>query len=155
MILETLTLGLSLYTWHPDNYNDIPELRLNNRTPGAYIRTDDFTVAVFRNSWGETSVLGAVNYQAGPFDFMVGAATGYQKKTVSLPCTRAMYTTHGMDVPDHMPAYGCTIWTGNTNALLRPMVGVSYKVPFEVLGVAPRVSFLGNAFNIGVEYKFK
>jgi hypothetical protein len=154
MILEAFTIGLSLYTWHPANSNDIPELRLNNNTPGVYLRNDDFTVAVFENSWGRTSVLGALNYRAGPFDFMVGAATGYQYEHIPIPCSPALYQQHGMRVPEYLGT-GCTGTIGSTNAVLRPMVAVSYKVPFELLGVAPRISFMGNALNIGVEYKFK
>jgi hypothetical protein len=155
MILEAFTIGLSLYTWHPANSNDIHELRLNNNTPGVYVRNDDFTVAVFENSWGKTSIMGALNYRAGPFDFMVGAATGYQYEKVSIPCSPALYQQHGMRVPEYLASYGCTGTMGTTNAVLRPFVAASYRVPFEVLGAAPRISFMGNALNVSVEYRFK
>ena len=154
MILEAFTIGLSLYTWHPANSNDIPELRLNNNTPGVYIRNDDFTVAVFRNSYGRTSVMGAMNWQAGPFDFSVGAATGYQYRTVSIPCSSTLYSHYGMSMPANY-TWGCTGTMGTTNAVLKPMVGVAYRVPIEILGVAPRISFMGNALNFSIEHKFK
>ena len=153
--LEAITIGLSIYTWHPANDNPVQALRLENNTPGIYARTDDFMVAVFRNSFGRTSVLGALNYKAGPFDFSIGAATGYQKRAVTIPCSAELFREHGMTPPRELPSYGCTGWMGSTTAVLKPMVAVSYRVPFEVMGVAPRVSFMGNALNLSIEATFK
>jgi hypothetical protein len=155
MILETFTVGLMLYTWHPANTNPIPELRLNNSTPGVYLRNDDFTVAVFRNSFGATSVMGGLNFRAGPFDFMLGAATGYQRRTVTIPCSAELFREHGREPPPFLPTWGCTGWMGDTSAVLKPMVAASYAPPIAILGLTPRITFTGNALNVSIEHSFK
>jgi hypothetical protein len=155
MILETFTVGLMLYTWHATQVTEIPELQTSNNTPGIYVRNDDFMVAVYRNSWGRNSLLGAFNFKAGPFDFMVGAATGYQYQTVDIPCSPTLYREHGREVPLWLPSYGCTGTKGSTGAVLKPMVAVSYAPPIAILGLTPRVSFTGSALNVSIEHSFK
>lgn len=154
MILESLTVGLMLYTYHPANNEPIPELQLNNNTPGFYVQSGHLIGAVFRNSFGRTSVMGGFVYRAGPFDLTLGAATGYQYKHVPIACSEYIFTSHGMTPPANPENYSCTGKTGTTNAVLRPMFGVGYSFP-EMMGVRPRITFLGKALNFSIEHTFK
>lgn len=118
-----------------------------NVNPGLYVRLDSgITAGVYRNTLGRTTVYGGYTFEWGPFGLTLGAATGYQKHAVPVPCERAHYV-------------GCTRIDGVSNAVLVPMVAPSVRLP-EVAGLTPRLSIIpglagsANVLHLSVERSF-
>lgn len=135
-MIEHIILGLSLYTWHtPQSYDCYP-CGLSNNTPGVYVIADDWTAGYVRNSLGHPAWYAGKVFHTAGLDFTIGAITGYQYKTTTGTCG-------GNSTP-------CRIVTGNTSAVLRPLVAVSYQFDWDE--IKPRVTLFGKGLHISVEY---
>jgi hypothetical protein len=156
LLASAITVGASLYTLHYPSEPYAEVTRLNNNTPGVYVRTDDWVVGVVRNSIERPSFYAALNWpvvtRIGRIDFSVGAITGYQFKVAtgysSCPLKHKeeyeRAREHGYDVQ-------CTAVVGFTNAVLRPLVTVSYVVPADFAGIKPRITLLGKGLHFSLE----
>lgn len=136
-MIESLILGLSLYTWHaPQDYACSP-CGLTNNTPGIYAIADGYTAGYVRNSLGRPSWYAGKVFSVSGLDFTVGAITGYQRKLSAGKCK-------------HGP---CTIERGTSDAVLRPLVNVSYQ--FDIGPIKPRLTLLGNAVHVSLEHEWR
>lgn len=135
-MIESLILGVSIYTLHGAAEVDCTPCKLRNNTPGLYVRSDDYTLGSVRNSYGRWSWYAGRTWHAGGLDFTVGAITGYQYRTQAGACGKY-----------HRP---CQVVNGETNAVLRPLVAASYV--FGTGPVRPRLSLLGKGLHLSVEF---
>jgi len=152
--LAAITVGVSLYTYHVPEERMAPALKLSNDTPGLYVRVDDWTVGTVRNSFERQSWYAAWNYDMpnSGLTFTVGAITGYQYRTLtgSNVCRKDWRLTE-YQVQHY--GYQCHHQYGQTNAVLRPLVAVSYV--FDTPYLQPRVSLLGKGIHFSIERSFK
>lgn len=133
-LLTGLVIGLHLASAHfpAKDYH-------NNENPGIYVRGVNWQVGTYLNTYRRQTFYAAYLHQLGPFELVVGAATGYQ--------TKCETTTHA----DGSWEKECR---GNNGGVLAPLVGLSYTAPFEVLGATPRVLFSYNIVHFTIERKF-
>jgi hypothetical protein len=138
-MLESIVLGLSLYTWHTPEQYDCSPCGMSNNTPGIYAIADGYTAGYVKNSLGRPSWYAGKIWSAGGLDFTVGAITGYQKQLSTGKCGKHHKT--------------CVIETGSTNAVLRPLVTASYQ--WDAGPLKPRLTLLGKGLHLSIEHKFK
>lgn len=69
------TIGVHTLTHHIDSHTG-----LNERNIGLYLRSDNWTVGGYRNSYRRTTLYAGYVLDYGPFSVTLGAATGYQRK---------------------------------------------------------------------------
>lgn len=106
---EPLTVGLHVGSVH------FPAKGQNNVNPGLYVRTGDWTIGAYHNSYRETTAYAAHKLTTlGPFDVVGGIAYGYQRHSVG-----------GREY-------------GASPGALAPMVGLTYAPSIRILGAQPR-----------------
>lgn len=158
-MLEAIALGVHLHTFHPwTDDKGFDALKTNDDTPGLYVKGEDWTAGVVRNSLKRVSFYAGYVWtlptppKYGQLDLTLGAISGYKYEVMHGPqaCSREVSAYHR----EH---YGNLCWVkqGKTKETIMPMVAVSYLAPIEVVGVQPRVSLFGKAVTLSVERKFK
>jgi hypothetical protein len=110
---EPLTIGVHLASVH------LPAHGQNNVNPGLYVRTGEWVVGGYHNSFRETTVYAARTLTTiGPFDLVGGVAYGYQRHKVG------------------NKTYGAS------PGALAPMAGLTYAPQVRVFGAQPRIWIL-------------
>lgn len=147
---EPIVVGLHLYTYHVPQEFECKACSVSNDTPGVYVVVQGFTAGVVRNSYRRWSVYAGKVWAVDEFDFTLGVITGYKYHRVHGPET----CPNRIPMEDRANAH-CSAKTGTTNAVLRPLVAVSYALPLrQYIGVTPRVSMLGKGLHLSVEHGF-
>jgi hypothetical protein len=95
--------GLHLVSYHA------PDRSQNNRNPGLYVRSGDWQVGMYHNSYRDTTTYVSHAWQLGyGFELVGGVAHGYQR-------------------------------SGTSRGALTPMGGITYTFPVKILGMQPKV----------------
>lgn len=143
-----LTIGAHLHTFHIGRDSAPPSLRVNDSTPGLYLRTESgLTAGIARNSLRRTSVYLAQTWSTddGRWSLSAGVITGYKNRKVygQHVCAAGREHRPDLDAP-------CSYRHGKTNAHLRPLIAPSVALS-AIGGVTPRVVLLGKGINVSVE----
>ena len=146
--LSGVVLGVHLVSMHVPS--EPPD---NNDNFGAYAKFGNgITLGGYRNTIRRDTYYAGYTWERGPLAVMLGVATGYQRKT----------------------SPGETVWAGNPSLLtyfpgpttglsrgaVTPMLALSVRLPFDVDGVAPRVTTVPGimgartVFNLSLEKAF-
>lgn len=91
----------------------------NNVNPGLYVRTGDYTLGAYHNTYSETTVYAARSFALGHgFELMGGLAYGYQ-----------LHSVGGREY-------------GASRGAITPLAGLTYAPSLKVFGAQPRIWML-------------
>jgi hypothetical protein len=143
-MIEALVIGFHLGSVHVPAKDD-----QNNRNTGAYVCMEEWCAGGYRNTIDrDTFYVTHELAKAHGFSLHAGLVTGYQKK-----CQRAIFESGKTTKVEHRPdgsirklTYTETeerdVCEGHTRGAVAPILTLSYKPPFQVFGLQPRIFYV-------------
>jgi hypothetical protein len=145
---EPTIFGAHWYTYHVPEEVNCKACSVSNNTPGLYIIHAGYTVGAVRNSYQRWSVYGGKMWSQDGFDFTLGVITGYKYRLIEGPDS-----CPNMVPEERRNSTTCSVRMGTTNAVLRPLVAVSYAIPLQqYIGTSPRLTVLGKGLHLSLEW---